>query len=56
MEELTDEYEMPFGKYKGTKMANVPASYLVYIYENGLREGNVKDYIEDIGIKELKRE
>jgi len=30
---LTDESPMPFGKYKGEKMANVPASYLKWIYD-----------------------
>lgn len=34
-EPLNDNSEMPFGKYKGTKMANVPADYLMYLYENG---------------------
>lgn len=53
---LTDNDLMPFGKFKGIKMANVPASYLVYLYSNGLEAGNVKDYIEDIGIDELKKE
>lgn len=32
IQELTDDSLMPWGKYKGTKMANVPAEYLLYIY------------------------
>jgi len=24
---------MPWGKYKGVKMANVPASYLIWLYK-----------------------
>ena len=38
--------EMPFGKYKGTKMIDVPASYLLWFLENG-SDGNVKDYAQD---------
>ena len=32
---LTDDSIMPFGKYKKTqtKMANVPASYLLWLYD-----------------------
>lgn len=32
---LTDEDPFPYGKYKGEKMANVPAQYLLYLFENG---------------------
>lgn len=28
---LTDDSLMPFGKYKGQKMANVPADYLMWL-------------------------
>ena len=45
MAQLTDESLMPFGKYKGTKMANVPATYLLWLFNNELENGNVKDYI-----------
>lgn len=38
---------MPFGKYKGEKMANVPASYLIWLYDNGKCSSDVKEYIED---------
>lgn len=34
MATLTDNSEMPWGKYKGTKMANVPASYLKWLWDN----------------------
>ena len=30
---LTDNDEMPYGKYKGIKMINVPAGYLMWMYE-----------------------
>lgn len=47
MSALTDESLMPFGKYKGEKMANVPASYLIWIYENNKCTKEVALYIAD---------
>lgn len=44
---LTDESPMPFGKYQGREMANVPADYLIWLYENNKCNRAVKDYIED---------
>lgn len=44
---LNDESLMPFGKYKGEKMANVPASYLMWIYDNNKCSAEVKEYIND---------
>jgi uncharacterized protein (DUF3820 family) len=38
---------MPIGKYKGQKMANVPAAYLIWLYENGNIYGELKQYIAD---------
>ena len=43
---LTDESAMPFGKFKGCKMANVPASYLLWLYNNNKCNYAVKTYIE----------
>lgn len=37
---------MPFGKYKGTELDEVPASYLMWLYENDCKEPFVKSYIE----------
>lgn len=34
---LTDQSDMPFGKYKGTVMEKVPAPYLLWLWDNGLR-------------------
>lgn len=45
MEKLTDNSLMPFGKYRGYKMANVPASYLIFIYENFTINEHLKKYI-----------
>lgn len=44
--ELTDNSLMPFGKYKGQKMANVPASYLLWAFDNLNLQDNVKQYIK----------
>ena len=47
MSELTDESLMPFGKHKGEKMANVPAYYLIWLYENDKCSFAVRKYIQD---------
>lgn len=44
---MNDESVIPFGKYKGEKMANVPPDYLIWLYENGKCYGELKDYIKD---------
>lgn len=46
-DKLNDESLMPWGKYKGDKMENVPAEYLLWLYENDKCSGNVKEYIID---------
>lgn len=38
---------MPFGKYKGEKMIDVPADYLLWLYVNNKAKGELKAYIED---------
>lgn len=44
---LTDKSLMPFGKYKDYAMENVPASYLVWLYENDKCSNQVRNYIID---------
>ena len=44
---MTDNSLMPFGKYKGEKMANVPFDYLLWLYDNGKDYGEVRKYIID---------
>jgi len=44
---MTDNSIMTFGKYKGEKMANIPADYLLWLYENSKVFGEVKQYIKD---------
>lgn len=45
---MDDSSLMPFGLYKGKKLANVPASYLLYIYENfKFLQEDLKKYIKE---------
>jgi len=44
---MTDESIMPIGKYKGEKLANIPAHYLLWLYENTSIYGELRDYIKD---------
>lgn len=44
---MTDNDIMPFGKYKGEKMANIPADYFVWLCENGKCFGKVKKYLDE---------
>jgi len=44
---MDDSSLMPFGKYKGTKLANVPADYLIWLYDNGKCLGEIGKYIAD---------
>jgi uncharacterized protein (DUF3820 family) len=48
MMKMTDTSLMPFGKFQNQKMANVPASYLIWAYKNitNLR-ADLKMYIEE---------
>lgn len=46
MANLTDESPMPWGKYQGDKMINVPASYLIWLYDNNKCSGDVKAYVK----------
>lgn len=42
---FTDHTPMPFGKYRGTTMANVPAVYLLWLFNKGCDHDGVKQYI-----------
>lgn len=57
---MSDTDLMPYGKFKGTEMANVPAYYLIWQWDNASvpvrkKFPEVFDYIED-NIKELRAE
>lgn len=43
---LTDNDLMPFGKYKGEKMVNVPATYLLFMKDK-IKNKKILEYIED---------
>jgi uncharacterized protein (DUF3820 family) len=44
-----DDYDlMPFGKYKGYELGDVPAEYLLNILRSGEATGELKEYIEDV--------
>ena len=55
---FTDEDLMPFGKWKGTKMANIPADYLLWMYDNDKLYSPVKKYVEENmnGLKAEKKD
>ncbi|MGI4021103.1 MAG: DUF3820 family protein [Janthinobacterium lividum] len=38
--------EMPFGKYKGTKICNLPKYYLVWFRQQGFPKGNLGILLE----------
>ena len=46
-EPVTDETVITFGIHTGKKIANVPARYLIFIYEQGKCPENIRDYIKD---------
>ena len=39
--------DMPFGKYKGDDLEDIPNSYLQWLSDQGIEEGILKDEIED---------
>jgi hypothetical protein len=50
MLQLGDEDKMPFGKYKGALLAEVPDGYLRWLWQNGMsakvKWDPVADYIQ----------
>lgn len=44
---MTDQDLMPFGKHKGAKMEDVPASYLLWLWNEGISHAGVRAYIID---------
>lgn len=46
---------MPFGRYTGKEMANVPAVYLLWLYDKGCTHAGVKQYIIE-NLELLKQE
>lgn len=52
---FTDSTPMPFGKYRGTSMASVPAKYLLWLFDQGCDHAGVKQYINN-NLDGLKKE
>lgn len=57
---MNDNSLMPFGKFKGEKLCNVPASYLLWLYDEiknktDMRSKDLATYIED-NMEALKKE
>ena len=44
---MNDKSKMPYGKYQGEQMEDVPAEYLLWLYENNKCSGDVKSYIKE---------
>ena len=44
-ETITDNSPMPFGKYVGSPMVDVPAVYLLWLHNEGCSHQGVKQYI-----------
>lgn len=47
IKKLTDESPMPYGKHRGTKMGNVPADYLIWLFDNNKTTGQLTVYIHE---------
>lgn len=50
-----DEIKLWFGKYSGKRLIDVPADYLIWLYENGRCPQPIKGYVED-NMDALKKE
>lgn len=47
MAQINDDTPMPWGKYKGTPMEDVPASYLLWLYDVGTKDNDIMHYIRE---------
>lgn len=52
---ISDQSAMPFGKHKGEKMEDVPASYLLFLWNKGSMTSEVKEYIKE-NLQALQKE
>lgn len=44
---MTGNSPMPFGKHKGKALANVPDSYLLWLYEENVAKGALLTYLTE---------
>ena len=55
-------YKMPFGKYKGRYLVDLPLAYLVWFRQKGFPQGKLGDYlntmltIKDNNLEDFPRE
>lgn len=42
---MDDNSKMPFGKYKGTAIGNIPGSYLLWLHNENFTKGELREYI-----------
>jgi uncharacterized protein len=47
LEKIT-HMKMPFGKYQGIKLINLPETYVVWIYENRLPDGELGQLLSEL--------
>jgi uncharacterized protein (DUF3820 family) len=38
--------QMPFGRYRGKQMQDVPAIYLLWLYDKGCTDRAIRQYVE----------
>lgn len=56
---MTDTSPMPWGQYKGKRMIDIPASYLLWLLDNDKCGRELRQYIidnKDVLKKELKKQ
>lgn len=53
--EIIDNTPMPFGRYQGKAMVNIPAVYLLWLYNKGCTHVGVRKYIIN-NLDELNKE
>jgi uncharacterized protein (DUF3820 family) len=39
-------YEMPFGKHRGERLGDIPASYLLWLHDQSFCPNKVRNYVE----------
>ena len=52
---IDDNSLMPWGKYAGYKMADIPPDYLIWLFENHKVKGHIYMYIQE-NMDTLKQE
>lgn len=53
--QFTDSTPMPIGKHRGKAMVNIPAPYLLWLFNAGCDHAGIRQYIQD-NMESLKAE